>query len=398
MARKKAPNGSGMQPRWRPDINLWEARYIAGINPATGKEKRKSVYAKTKTECAKKLREATAAVDKGTYLEPEKMRISEWMQKWLDTYCKVKPRTKETYESAITSSIIPALGHFRICELKPAHIQDYINSLEAHGLGAHTIREYYCRINQAMKKAKQLRMIAENPCEPCTCPKIVKKEMRYMDSDNLKAFLRAAHGHPLERAYQVAIFTGMRQAELLGLCWDAIDLDKGIITIKRQMQRIAGVDTLVNTTKNNKERSYPLPAFVVDVLREQQRWQRKQRLAAGSGWNNPDNLVFTNAIGEGIKARTLYNNYKALLKAAGLDENLRYHDLRHSYAVHAIENGDDYKTVQQVLGHHSSSFTADVYGHLTEAALTASASRRNEAIKELYRDDKETASDTSESC
>lgn len=81
MARKKAPNGSGMQPRWRPDINLWEARYIAGINPATGKEKRKSVYAKTKTECAKKLREATAAVDKGTYLEPEKMRLSEWMQK-----------------------------------------------------------------------------------------------------------------------------------------------------------------------------------------------------------------------------------------------------------------------------------------------------------------------------
>lgn len=111
--------------------NAQEERYIAGINPAIGKDKRKSVYAKTKAECAKKLREATAAVDKGTYLEPEKIRVSEWMRKWLDTYCKVKPRTKETYESAIDSSIIPEIGNFRLCELKPAHIQDYINGLEA---------------------------------------------------------------------------------------------------------------------------------------------------------------------------------------------------------------------------------------------------------------------------
>ena len=176
----------------------------------------------------------------------------------------------------------------------------------------------------------------------------------------------------------------MREGELLGLCWDAVDMKRGTICIKRQLQLVNGAYKLL-TTKNSKSRTIMLTDYVIGILREQRAAQLEQRLRAGDAWSNPEDFVFTDEHGGHIARNTLYVNFKRLVKAAGLPETLRFHSLRHSYAVFALESGDKVKKVQEALGHYSSAFTLDTYVHVSESAARDSAARKDAAIRMLKK-------------
>lgn len=396
MSRGRTANGNG-NIRRRSD-GRWEARYILGNDPGTGKPIRKSVYGATSEEVAKKLRAVTAAIDEGTYIEPEKIPLGKWMNIWLTDYCLgAKETTRLAYQSTINTHIIPGLGAVPLCELQAHTIQRFINSLsrssrtphtastkgkESASLSPKTVKNIHGLLRRALEKAFQLRYIRNNPAAHCSLPRIEKTEVRFLAGEELTRFLEIISGNRFEPLLLTAIFTGMRQGELLGLCWDAIDFKCGTIKVKRQLQLIKGQYKLV-ATKSNKPRIITPPGLVMDVLRTQRKRQIATKLRAGEIWNNPEGFVFTDESGAHIARNTLYMNYKRLLKAAGLPTTLRFHDLRHSYAVFALESGDNIKELQNALGHSSAAFTLDTYAHVSEKAAKESAARKDAAIRAL---------------
>jgi integrase len=218
-----------------------------------------------------------------------------------------------------------------------------------------------------------------NPSNACKLPRATKPEIKPLDSDQITAFLKAIQGHQYESLYKVDLFTGMRQSEILGLTWDCIQGDT--ICICRQLQLIKGTYQFF-TPKNHKTRRItPAPA-IMRLLQEQKRKQAEQQLKAGALWSNPEGFVFTDDFGNHLAQKTVYQHFKRVVKALGIPE-ARFHDMRHSYAVAALQAGDDVKTVQENLGHHTAAFTLDVYGHVTERMKQESAARMDRFIQSV---------------
>ena len=184
----------------------------------------------------------------------------------------------------------------------------------------------------------------------------------------------------------VDLFTGMRQGEILGLTWDVIDFDNGTILIDKQLQRkrkTGGEYNLVST-KSNKTRKIAAADAVMQKLKEHKVKQTEMQLRVGAEWNNPNNLIFTNEFGRNYAPTTVYKHLKRIVASIGIPE-ARFHDLRHSYAVAALQSGDDIKTVQENLGHHTAAFTLDVYGHVSDRMKKDSAARMDNFIKNAQK-------------
>jgi len=181
------------------------------------------------------------------------------------------------------------------------------------------------------------------------------------------------------------MFTGLRQGEILGLTWDCIDWNTRTITVKQQLQREKKQDGVYYLTslKNDKTRQIQAARTVMEALKARRKEQALERMAAGMNWQ-PDieNLVFTNEIGEHVSHTTVRKHFKQIVSKIGMPE-ARFHDLRHTYAVASIQNGDDVKTVQENLGHFSAAFTLDVYGHVTDKMKEESANRMEEYIRRI---------------
>ncbi len=179
-----------------------------------------------------------------------------------------------------------------------------------------------------------------------------------------------------------AMFTGMRQGELLGLTWGCVDFESGIITVKQQLQCKDGT-YFFETPKNGKGRTILPAPIAMDALRNELQKQKREQSEAGNMWNNQYNLVFTDALGKNLVRRTVVKHFKKIAQRAGLAEDARFHDLRHSFAVTSLYAGDDIKTVQANLGHATAQFTLDVYGHVTQKMRQESANRMQKFYEQL---------------
>lgn len=166
----------------------------------------------------------------------------------------------------------------------------------------------------------------------------------------------------------------MRQSELLGLSWDNVNFETGIITVKQQLQCKDG-EYFMGTPKNGKSRTILPAPLVMDALRQERQKQQASQLLAGSLWNNPFNLVFTDASEKNLVRRTVVKHFKKIAERAGLENDVRFHDLRHSFAVTSLQAGDDIKTVQANLGHATAAFTLQVYAHVNEQMRRDSSER-----------------------
>ncbi|MBC3804567.1 tyrosine-type recombinase/integrase [Acetobacterium fimetarium] len=382
MANKKNTrnaHGSGTI-RQRPD-GRWEARCTVGTDPSTGKAIRKSVYGSGQQEVRKKMNAITAAIDNGDYKEPSKLTISEWLDIWIEEYSlSLKPLTVKSYKTQIETHIKPTLGRVKLSALAPHHIQKFYNKLNAD-YSPKTIKNIHGVLHKGLQQAVILGYIRVNPAEGCKLPKVVKTQIMPMDKTIIPAFLEAIKGHQFENIFIVDLFTGLRQSEIIGLTWDCIDFDAGTIYIYRQYQRLIGSYQWA-TLKNGKTRLIKPAKLVMDTLKAEKIKQTENRLRAGSAWQNPENFVFTNELGEYVKHPTLLKHYKKVVTGIGYPE-LRFHDLRHSFAVVSLQAGDDIKTVQENLGHHSASFTMDTYAHVTDAMRKESSERMDTLIQSL---------------
>lgn len=199
---------------------------------------------------------------------------------------------------------------------------------------------------------------------------------------NIRKFITAIHGHRYETLYTVTVFTGLRQGEVLGLTWDCVDFERCSLYINKQLTktRKVGGEYILAPTKTGRARYITVAPYVIQLLRARLEQQEADRMIAGEAWSNPSRLVFTNALGGHLVHVTVYKDFKDIARSLGY-ENARFHDLRHSYAVAAIESGDDIKTVQANLGHATASFTLDVYSHASQNMRQRSAERMEQHIK-----------------
>ena len=371
----------------------WEGRYTVGFDPGTGKQIQKSVTGKTQKEVAQKIKELTAALDAGTYIAPSKMSVGQWLDTWQNEYLtNVKPSTVTSYEATIRNHLKPGLGALRLDALTTHDIQEFYNSLlsstENHkALSPKTIKNIHGVLHHALEQAMLNNYIRANPSNACVIPKAVKKKVKPMNEKQIASFLKAIKGHKYEHMFLVALFTGIREGEVCGLQWDCVDFDNGTILIDKQLQSLRGKTRgnkekyALISTKSGKERTITAAPYIMEMLRKTKQTQDGYRKEFGELFKD-SGFVFTNEIGSRVTPQALYRAFKLVVTELDM-KDVRFHDLRHSYAVVSLKTGDDVKTVQENLGHATSSFTLDTYGHVTEQMKKDSANRMENFIKSV---------------
>lgn len=361
----------------------YEARYTLGFDPMTGKQIQRSITGKTQKEVSQKLRAVTAAIDAGTYKEPCKMTVGEWMDIWKSEYLRnVKPLTAQTYSDQINRHITPTLGGVKLEKLDTHTIQRFYNALSDSGLSPKTVKNIHGVFHNALQQAVINDYIRINPTRGCKLPKVTRPEIKPLEPQDISNLLQEAEKDSYCNLFVVAMFTGMRQGELLGLSWNNVNFNTGIISIKQQLQCKDG-KYFLETPKNGKGRTIMPAPMVMDALRCELQKQQSAMNVAGDLWDNPFNLVFTDALGKNLVRRTVVKHFKIITQRAGISEDTRFHDLRHSFAVTSLCAGDDIKTVQANLGHATAQFTLDVYGHVTQKMRRDSADRMQKFYDQL---------------
>ena len=386
MARKNAKGAGTIRKktvtRNGKEYTYWEARVTTGRDPGTGKQIQRSFTGKTQKEVRKKMQADAVEINQGTYTAPSKMTVGQWLDIWQRDYLgAVKLSTADGYVRSIKNHIRPALGAVRLDQLRPHDVQGFVNGLE--GLAPSTVRYHHQVLHTALEKAVELDYIPRNLAARCELPRVEQEEVHPLSDEQAAALLAAAKGTNVEHLLAVALFTGLRQSELLGLTWDAVDFTAGVIRINKQLVRSAyRTDGPFQSPKSGKARTLtPAPA-VMTALRKHRARQSETQLKAGPLWDNPYSLVFTTETGAPLNQRRADNGFRKALAAAGLS-GFHFNSLRHTYAVNALRAGEDIKTVQANLGHATAAFTLDKYSHFTEQMARDSAARMERFIREV---------------
>lgn len=312
-------------------------------------------------------------LDRGTYREPSKMTVSAWMDDWLTSFCanSVKPLTLASYRAIIKNHIDPAIGAVKLQAVRGTHIQKLYNAMTEKGLSGKTVKNVSAVLHKAFSVAIKQGYIQNNPCEGAELPKAVKPEIKPLTDAEIPLFLQAIEEDSMCNAFALCLLAGLREAECLGLSWKQVDFEQGRITIRQQLQKEKTKNAkyyIASTTKSGKPRTIKPPVIAFEYLRAEQVKQLKNRLQAGSLWKNPDDLVFTNELGKHLAFSTFYKHFKKIAEKIGRPD-ARPHDLRHTAATVAIASGADIKSVQDMLGHATASFTLNVYAHTSEQMM-----------------------------
>lgn len=395
----------------------WQARYTEGYDLGTGKQIQRSITGKTQKEVAQKLKQATLDIDNGTYTAPCKLTVGEWLDIWTADYMGDKKYlTIKNYKAQVETHIKPSLGAVKLSQLAPHIIQKFYNGLlqsgqsipkrdkagkivkkdgktvyESAPMSAKSVRNVHGVLTKALSVAVSIGYLRTNPADRVTLPRVEKKELHPLTDEQVKQFLKEASADTYEIILKVVLFTGLRESEAIGLTWDCIDFKSGTIKVCKQLQKRPLKDggTVFASLKNDKTRVLKPAPFVMDLLDRQYREQAKQRLKMGDvwqGWQDPEErktaLVFTTPEGNDITPTVLRYHFKKLVAAIGAPD-CRVHDLRHTFAVLSLQNGDDIKTVQGNLGHATAAFTLDVYGHVSERMKDDSSARMQAYIEAI---------------
>lgn len=397
MASRKAAAGAGTIrkktiTRSGKEYTYWEARVTVGFDPGTGKQIQKSFSGKTQKEVREKMQSAAVEINQAAYFEPSRMTLARWVEIWLKEYTGDKKYlTVKHYKAQCRTHIVPSLGAVKLSELTTPQIQSFYNSLQRGGLAAKSVRNVHGILTKCLSTAVQVGYLKTNPATMATLPRVVKKELHPLTDEQVKAFLDIVDGDEYAVLLKTILFTGLRESEAIGLTWDCIDFKAGTVKVCKQLQKRPLEDGgfTFAPLKNDKTRILKPAPFVMDFLKQREREQAEQRLAAGeawNGWTTPSErktaLVFTSPIGSNLHPQTVYAHYKKLAIKIGAPES-RVHDLRHTYAVLSLQNGDDVKTVQGNLGHATAAFTLDVYGHVSQRMKDDSAARMEAYYQEV---------------
>jgi integrase len=353
-----------------------------------GKRKRiKKAHPGPRPQAQKELTKMLRELDTGTYVEPAKFTVAQYLQKWLDDYCKVNlaPSTFVSYERIIKKHIIPSLGYINLPKLQPLQIQSYYSKALQEGrrdgkggLSARTVQYHHRVLREALQHAMKWQLVGRNVADSVEAPRSVRPGVQTLTPAQVHVLLKAVADHKDYALIYTAIYTGMRQGELLGLSWEDVKLKDKTITITRAIERLPKQGFTFKTPKNKKGRTITMPPTLIEVLKKHKKELAENRLLFGKGYNKM-NLVFSNEKGNPQDATILTHRFKALVKRLGLPD-IRFHDLRHTCASLLLSQGVHPKVVQERLGHETISVTLDTYSHVLPGLQEEAAQKIEKAL------------------
>lgn len=363
---KRRANGEGNM-RKRKD-GRWEGRYTAGFDSETGKQILKSVLGKSQAEVKEKLKKKMEETKGIVIKRSGEYTVAEWMKTWFEIYSKpnIRESTSRYYKGFMNLHIIPRLGDIRLNKLTAMDVQKFYNDLKSAGrirkaqkeknpgLSSTFVREVHMVLHNSLEQAVKERLIISNPTDVCKIPSLEKKEMKVLKPEHVGAYLKAAEDRGLLPMFYLELTSGMRKGELVALLWTDLDTEKKIISVTKQAYVVDREIQILKPKTKTSIRRISIPQQAVDLLTQEHE-------------KHPDNpYMFPSPItGTMYYPDSIVNQHKKILKDAGL-EHIRFHDLRHTFATLALQNGVDVKTVSTMLGHYSAGFTLDTYTHVTD--------------------------------
>jgi integrase len=334
-----------------------------GSDPITGKRRRKKQRGfKTKRDAEKALALMEAEVYKGTYFEPSSMLIKEHMNDWFKSKKNsISIQTANTYEAYLKNRIIPYIGNVQLAQLSPILLQNFVNELKEEGLASSSIKKIYSIIKGALDYAVNMELLPSNPITKIQLPKDSKKEIVVWDVPEIQSFQKAACLDRLYPAFYLAITTGMRRGEILGVRWKDVDLEKGMLNVRQTLSK-DGRQFLPGAKTSAGIRSIKLSNDTIVLLKKQKTVVAKEKLSYGPEYEDNDLIICTSK-GTPINPENLKRTFQRLIKEANVP-SIRLHDLRHTHATMLLASGVNAKVISERLGHTNIKTTLDIYSHV----------------------------------
>ncbi len=320
---------------------------------------RKTVYGKTRAEVQRKIRTIAADAEQGIMPAPERLTVATYLERWLaDDVSRLDQYTVKNYGIYVRLHIVPKLGKIKLAQLQPAHVQGLYAAMQASGLAPKTIRNAHGVLRAALGKAVAWGLVPRNVAGLATPPKSQSPEFRTLTVKEAKQLGRATQGNRWAPMLLLALTTGMRQGEILGLKWGDIDLAAGVLQVRRQYER----DGTFSTPKASSQRRLDLAPAELRAFVIQREAQVRDRARFGDRYIEQD-LVFATHQGRPLMHRNVFREFKRLLLKANLPD-IRFHDLRHTNATLMLGQGVHPKVVQERLGHSQVGITLNTYSHV----------------------------------
>ena len=402
----------------------WMARADSGWHDGT--RRRKTLYGWTRREVQDKLRETLRRTDQGLPPLAEQQRVGPYLRSWLVLKKRqLRPRTYTGYEQVVRDHLDPGLGHVRLAKLTPQHVATWFQIHQAKGASARTIRYARAVLRAALNQALQWELVSRNAAALTDPPRHHTREIQPLTPDQARGLVVAVAGHRLQALISVGLALGLRLGEVLGLHWESVDLDVGVLSVRQTLERSGGdadarrrlnaerrtlllqlratddratrhriTAAVIHTRQQLKtaqttlhftepktarsRRTIMLPAIVISALRQHRTRQREERLVAGHRWRD-SGVVFTTTIGTPLDPRNVHREFKTILDGAGLPA-IRYHDLRHTAATLLLAQGVDPRTIMETLGHSQISLTLNTYAHVVPTLQRLAAAKMDEML------------------
>ncbi len=354
-----------------------DGRWVASVTLEN--DKRKSIYCKTQQEAIKVARKVNQEKERGMLLLTEDQSLNTFLTGWLQdtTKYRVRERTYIRYRELIELHVLPTLGKVKLQKLSPQHLQKLYNQKLEEGYAPQTVKHIHRVLHRAFHDALRWQLVTHNVCDAVDAPRVPKKEMQVLTGQQAQQFLEAARGEPLEALYVLALSTGAREGELLGLRWEDLDLALETMQIRRTLTRMVRKGFTTSEPKSAKSRRrIHLSQLAIEALKRHRIRQNEARLAAGPAWSE-QGWVFCNAVGRPIEVGNMIRrSFRPLLAKAGLP-TMKFHELRHSAASLLLAMGVHPKIVQELLGHSTVSITLDIYSHALPSLQEEAVNRLN---------------------
>jgi integrase len=361
MAHKRG-NGEGSIYRREVD-GRWIGSLVVGFT-STGRQRRKTVSAKTRREAVAKLTQLQRDIAGGLQVAEESVTLTQLVTRWYEDVLRhqVQESAASNYFSIARNHLLPTLGKKKLSDLMTVHVDHLLARKIEEGLAPSTVRRVRSVLAQALDQAMRWGYINRNVATLSRSPKVPRVEGRTLTPDQARNFLDVLKGHRNEALYALMLSTGLRRGEALGLKWTDLDESEGVLRVTRQLHRASAGLVLVDTKTALSRRSVNLATPMIDLLKTRRdlqkiEFERLEEQAVSF------EFIFTSEVGTPLDPRNLLREFKGLCKKAGLGD-WHVHELRHSAASLMLAQGVPLRVVSRVLGHASIRMTADVYGHV----------------------------------
>ena len=359
--KRRSWGNGGVQ---RVGVDRWRLYYEAPREPGQQRNRRSESFRGTKDAAQKRLRALMGTVDRGDWRKPRLETLAEFLARWVRDHVdgRTSPRTRQGYEHIIRRYVEPAIGGIALSSLQPEHVLALHRSMAARGLSGRTQLHAHRLLSNALTRAVKWRDVDRNPCQMVDAPRPEHHEMAIWDFDQIAHFMRAAEGSPYRDVFALLFETGMRRSEVLAARWPAVDLEQGILEVRKGLHRIRGQGLVELDTKTERSRRrIALSEHAVELLRQVQGAQ----LARAAEFDLPldsAGFVFARVDGRPFDPGYVTRDFARVVRVAGLP-HARLHDARHAAASHMLAAGAPLAVVSERLGHADTSITLRVYAH-----------------------------------